>query len=112
MIRLELDITRGRGRVPSACDRRADLEAALSSRRPRRLKGPVAVHVRLAASGARAEAGCGDAADFGRCILDTPTAHGLIDGLVRRLTVEWVADHKRAEDGPGCVVLVQPQVAA
>lgn len=108
MIRLELDITRGR--VPSARDRRAGLEAALSGQRPRRLKGPV--YVRLAASGARAEAGCGDAADFGRCILDTLTAHGLIDGLVRRLTVEWVADGKRAEDGPRCVVLIQPQVAA
>jgi hypothetical protein len=110
MIRLELDIARGRGRVPLACDRRADLEAALSSQRPRRLKGPV--YVRLAASGARAEAGCGDAADFGRCILDTLTAHGLIDGLVRRPTVEWGADGKRAEDGPRCVVLVQPEVAA
>ncbi|WP_395449916.1 hypothetical protein ACHMW7_08960 [Aminobacter sp. UC22_36] len=78
----------------------SEAAAAIAGQRP--VKGEVSVYVRLVAPD---RAAC-DLGTLATCILDTLWAHGLIEGSVRRLSLEW------AEHGPACVVLIQPGEAA
>ncbi|GAA4108697.1 RusA family crossover junction endodeoxyribonuclease [Aminobacter aganoensis] len=94
---------KGRGRVPTPRYKAYGREAwaVIAQQRPNKLKGQVSVYVRLVAPDKRAR----DADNLGKCILDTLKANGLIEDdsnhFVRKLSFEW------AEDGPGCVVLIQ-----
>lgn len=74
----------------------------IRDQQPERLKGEVAVYVRLRAPDQRAR----DAGNCDKAVLDAIVAAGIIpddsNRHVRRLTFEW-HDH-----GPECVVLIQP----
>ena len=110
MTRLELPFpvpqrfTKGRGHAPTLPTQAyaSEAAAAIARQRPAQLKGPVSVYVRLVAP----DRGARDVGSLATSILDTLWAHGLIDGAVRRLTLEW------AEHGPACVVLIQQNEVA
>lgn len=75
---------------------------AINKQKPQKVKGKVSVYFRLVAPTRAAR----DADNLGKCLLDTLKTNGIIEDdsnrYVRRLTLEW------AEDGPPCVVVVQP----
>lgn len=95
---------RGGGGVPTSRYQAYGKEAwaAIAQQRPRGVKGAVSVFVRLHAPDKRRR----DADNTGKCVLDTLKRNGLIEDdsnrFVKRLTFEW------ANDGPPCVVVVQP----
>lgn len=95
---------RGGGGIPTVRYKSYGQEAwaAIASQRPGKIKGAVSVFVRLVAPDKRKR----DADNLCKCLLDTLKTHQIIEDddnrYVKRLTLQW------AEDGPPCIVLVQP----
>lgn len=75
----------------------------IKAQRPRRIDGPVSVYVRLVAPDRRRR-DIGNHCD--KAVLDVLVKAGVLPDdsgrYVRRVTYEW------GEDGPDCIVLVQP----
>lgn len=114
MIRVELPFpvplsacftnVKGRGRVPTQRykDWQDDAARAVRQQKPGMAEGEVSVYVRLVAPDKRHR----DAGNVDKAVCDILVKMGVIQDdsnrYVKRLTYEW------AEEGPACVVLVQP----
>lgn len=96
--------SKGGGGIPTARYQAYGREAwaMIAQQRPQKAKGPVSVFIRLCAPDKRNR----DGDNLFKCVLDTLKNNGLIedDGnrFVKRAGFFW------AEDGPPCVVLIQP----
>lgn len=93
----------GKGRVPTPRYKAWQEEALwmLLAQRPKPIEGRVSIFIRLVAPDKRHR----DAGNCDKAVGDILVKAGLIkddsNRYVRRLTYEW------AEDGPGCVVIIQ-----